>query len=321
MVTGRKAGDRHPRHRQRGAPGPRAVRRTIPAMTAIVMDGNALRDETVLALRAQIEAAGSPPVCLATVLVGDDRRASATSAASNARPPRPACSPATSSCPATAQAGGGRGRRRAAGRRPDVHGILVQLPLPAGLDPDAVLDLMPADKDVDGLTERSMGRLVRGEPGLVGVHAARRDAPARALRRGTSGAAGGRHRAFDARRPAPVAAARPQGHRRHRHDRPLPHAPTSSRCAVTPTSSSAPPAQARHDHRRPRQARRRASSTWGCRAPRPASSATSTRRRPAIAGAITPMPGGTGPMTIACLLENTVSAARLQGVDVGSPVT
>jgi len=33
----------------------------------------------------------------------------------------------------------------------------------------------------------------------------------------------------------------------------------------------------------------------------------------AVAGAITPMPGGTGPMTIACLLENTLTAARLQG--------
>jgi len=33
----------------------------------------------------------------------------------------------------------------------------------------------------------------------------------------------------------------------------------------------------------------------------------------AVAGAITPMPGGTGPMTIACLLENTLTAARRQG--------
>ena len=33
----------------------------------------------------------------------------------------------------------------------------------------------------------------------------------------------------------------------------------------------------------------------------------------AVAGAITPMPGGTGPMTIGCLLENTVEAARMQG--------
>jgi methylenetetrahydrofolate dehydrogenase (NADP+)/methenyltetrahydrofolate cyclohydrolase len=33
----------------------------------------------------------------------------------------------------------------------------------------------------------------------------------------------------------------------------------------------------------------------------------------AVAGAITPMPRGTGPMTIACLLENTLSAARMLG--------
>ena len=39
-----------------------------------------------------------------------------------------------------------------------------------------------------------------------------------------------------------------------------------------------------------------------------------------VAGWITPMPGGTGPMTIACLLENTVTAARLQGVRVGGRV-
>ena len=43
----------------------------------------------------------------------------------------------------------------------------MQLPLPSGLDPEPVLDLVPAEKDVDGLTERSMGRLVRGRPGLV----------------------------------------------------------------------------------------------------------------------------------------------------------
>ena len=37
------------------------------------MDGNRLRDETVARLRGEIEALGSPPVCLATVLVGADR--------------------------------------------------------------------------------------------------------------------------------------------------------------------------------------------------------------------------------------------------------
>jgi 5,10-methylene-tetrahydrofolate dehydrogenase/methenyl tetrahydrofolate cyclohydrolase len=41
-------------------------------MTAVVMDGNALRDEIVSGIRTTVEAAGSPAICLATVLVGDD---------------------------------------------------------------------------------------------------------------------------------------------------------------------------------------------------------------------------------------------------------
>ena len=47
---------------------------------------------------------------------------------------------------------------------PEVHGILVQLPLPDGLDADAVLQLIPAEKDVDGLTERSLGGSCAASP-------------------------------------------------------------------------------------------------------------------------------------------------------------
>ncbi|MEO1446241.1 MAG: bifunctional 5,10-methylene-tetrahydrofolate dehydrogenase/5,10-methylene-tetrahydrofolate cyclohydrolase, partial [Cyanobacteria bacterium J06635_11] len=45
-------------------------------------------------------------------------------------------------------------------------GILVQLPLPAHLDATALLALIDPDKDVDGLHATNLGRLVRGEPGL-----------------------------------------------------------------------------------------------------------------------------------------------------------
>ena len=41
-------------------------------VTAIVMDGLALRDELLEGLAKRIEAAGIPPICLVTVLVGDD---------------------------------------------------------------------------------------------------------------------------------------------------------------------------------------------------------------------------------------------------------
>jgi methylenetetrahydrofolate dehydrogenase (NADP+)/methenyltetrahydrofolate cyclohydrolase len=47
---------------------------------------------------------------------------------------------------------------------PAVHGILVQLPLPAQIDVTAVHQAIAPDKDVDGLTPVSVGRLVRGEP-------------------------------------------------------------------------------------------------------------------------------------------------------------
>jgi methylenetetrahydrofolate dehydrogenase (NADP+)/methenyltetrahydrofolate cyclohydrolase len=50
--------------------------------------------------------------------------------------------------------------------RPDVDGILVQLPLPKGLDAAAVVNALDPDKDVDGLHPISQGRLVSGMPGL-----------------------------------------------------------------------------------------------------------------------------------------------------------
>lgn len=49
---------------------------------------------------------------------------------------------------------------------PDVDGILVQLPLPGHIDADRVLAVLDPAKDVDGLTETSAGRLVLGKPGL-----------------------------------------------------------------------------------------------------------------------------------------------------------
>ncbi|MFH1347662.1 MAG: bifunctional methylenetetrahydrofolate dehydrogenase/methenyltetrahydrofolate cyclohydrolase FolD [Candidatus Margulisiibacteriota bacterium] len=47
-----------------------------------------------------------------------------------------------------------------------VHGILVQLPLPKGLDPIAALDEISPEKDVDGLHPLNMGKLLRGEEPL-----------------------------------------------------------------------------------------------------------------------------------------------------------
>ncbi|WP_375208835.1 bifunctional methylenetetrahydrofolate dehydrogenase/methenyltetrahydrofolate cyclohydrolase FolD [Hyphomonas jannaschiana] len=48
----------------------------------------------------------------------------------------------------------------------NVDGILLQLPLPKGLDADAAIERIDPSKDVDGLTEVSAGRLSLGKPGL-----------------------------------------------------------------------------------------------------------------------------------------------------------
>jgi len=50
---------------------------------------------------------------------------------------------------------------------PAIHGILVQLPLPPHLDPAPIIDAIDPDKDVDGLHVINAGRLASGQKGLV----------------------------------------------------------------------------------------------------------------------------------------------------------
>ena len=52
-------------------------------------------------------------------------------------------------------------------RDPMVHGILVQLPLPPGLDPQAIVAAIDPAKDVDGLSPVNAGRLANGLPALT----------------------------------------------------------------------------------------------------------------------------------------------------------
>ena len=50
---------------------------------------------------------------------------------------------------------------------PAIHGILVQLPLPAGLDAQKILSLIPVEKDVDGFSESNIGSLCLNNNCLV----------------------------------------------------------------------------------------------------------------------------------------------------------
>ena len=58
-------------------------------------------------------------------------------------------------------------RIRALANDPTIDGILLQMPLPAGLDPDEALEQIPPHKDVDGLHPYNAGRLAQGNPTFI----------------------------------------------------------------------------------------------------------------------------------------------------------
>lgn len=132
-------------------------------MTAKIIDGKAIAeavrqeaaDETA-ALKKQF---GTAPT-LAAVLVGDNP-ASQTYVNSKGK----ACEAAgmgsvTHRLPATATQEEVEALVRALNADPAINGILVQLPLPKGLNEQAVLDLISLDKDVDGFHPMNIGQLV-----------------------------------------------------------------------------------------------------------------------------------------------------------------
>jgi len=139
-------------------------------MTAAAIDGRAfalrLRERVAAAVPTFVEAAGRPPG-LAVVLVGEDP-ASMVYVRSKAK--------------AVIEAGMASFEHRlpdTTGQSElislierlnadeDVDAILVQLPLPAGIDDKAVIETIDPAKDVDGFTPVNAGRLAIGEDGLV----------------------------------------------------------------------------------------------------------------------------------------------------------
>jgi methylenetetrahydrofolate dehydrogenase (NADP+)/methenyltetrahydrofolate cyclohydrolase len=103
---------------------------------------------------------------LATVLVGDN-----AASASYVRGKRKACAevgvfPDGHELPTQTTQAELLGLVQSLNRRTDIHGILVQLPLPAHLNADAIIDAIDPDKDVDGLHPISQARLVMGRQGM-----------------------------------------------------------------------------------------------------------------------------------------------------------
>ena len=187
----------------------------------------------------------------------------------------------------------------------DVDGILVQLPLPGQIDAQAAINAVAPEKDVDGFHPINAGRLASGQPG-----------PVPCTPRGVMHLLAG----------VPLAGARAVVLGRSQIvGRPMAQLLLAADCTVTIAHSRTRDLAAECARAdilvaavgRPEMVRA------GWVKPGAVVIDVGINRLPdgrlvgdvafaevsAVAGAITPVPGGVGPMTIACLLENTLDAA------------
>lgn len=280
---------------------------------ATILDGRILAAEVKARLAAELTAMGNPAVTLATVLVGDDEASHIYVRGKHRDAQLVGMDSRNLELPADATQAQVEELVASLAADPHVHGILVQLPLPVGLDSEAVLALIPPPKDVDGLTPTSLGALVRGLPGHVsctprGVMAllARYGvtvAGKRAVVVGRSTLVGLPLVLLLARKgtDATVTLA---------HSR-TPDLAELTREADIVVAAAGSPGLITAAHVKPGAA---VIDVGTSRTPDGIRGDVAFAEVAEVAGAITPMPGGTGPMTRACLLENVLDAARMQGV-------
>lgn len=114
----------------------------------------------------QLEAALGRPPCLAVVLVGDDPASQVYVRNKGRRTEAAGMRSVEHRLPADVSQSDVVALVQALNADDEVDGILVQLPLPKGLDETEVVQTIRPDKDVDGLTAQSAGALVLGAPGM-----------------------------------------------------------------------------------------------------------------------------------------------------------
>jgi methylenetetrahydrofolate dehydrogenase (NADP+)/methenyltetrahydrofolate cyclohydrolase len=280
---------------------------------AILMDGNIVAKKIQDKIASDLAQSPNAKITLATVLIGDDpasklyvgmkeKRAAAigihskhVELAGDISMPQ-ACEVITKLA-----------------NDPNVHGILIQLPLPKQLDTHRIIDLIPPEKDVDGLSENNLGKLMRSEPGLVpctplGVmrileHYGIETSGKRAVVIGRSTLVGLPQVLLLGRKGIDATVT-------------LAHSRTENIGELTKAADIVVAAAGiahlvKRDHIKSGATVIDVGVTRTNEGIRGDVDFDSVQT---VAGAITPMPGGTGPMTVACLLENTIYAAKLQNV-------
>ena len=194
-----------------------------------------------------------------------------------------------------------------------VDGILVQLPLPPGLDAEAVIEAIDPAKDVDGFHPINVGRLVTGMPGLVPctpLGCVRLAKSVSASLRGMEAVVIGRSNIVGKPVAQLLLAEDCTVTVAHSRTRDL---GSVVRRADLVVAAVGRPEMVRGDWIKPGAividvGINRVETEGGGKGRLAGDVAFDEVRR--VAGAITPVPGGVGPMTIACLLRNALDAAR-----------
>ena len=133
---------------------------------AVMIDGRAIADRLLQDIARDVQMRARPPG-LAVILVGDDP-ASKVYVGNKIK----ACAKAgiasfEHKLPASATQAEIQSLITTLNKDISVNGILLQLPVPGNLDSDALIQTIDPAKDVDGLTISNIGKLVSGKPGLV----------------------------------------------------------------------------------------------------------------------------------------------------------
>ena len=281
-------------------------------MTAVILDGKLVASEVKQQIAVQVEQLAKRGIkpFLATIQVGDDPASSSYLRGKHKAAEDVGIQSENHHLSANTAQDKLEALLGQLNTNPKVHGILVQLPLPRGFDQDRIIERIIPYKDVDGLHPINEGRLAAGKEELVpctpkGI--------IKLLSRYKVPIAG--QRAVIINRTTLVG--RPLANLLLNRDATITicHSKTPNLAQITKTADVLVSAvgrenfQIRPDHVKPNAAVVDVGLT---RVEGKLRGDVDFEAVSKLAGFITPVPGGVGPMTVACLLENTVQAATLQ---------
>jgi len=295
---------------------------------ALRLDGKQLASELEIRLRREIEVAtvqaGRPPG-LAVLRVGDDPASAVYVANKEKACARIGVASYGSHLPGSSSQHDVLAAIASLNADERVDGILLQLPLPSGLDEGPLLAAIDPDKDADGLHTLNLGRLLKGEPGPrsctpAGVMAllARQQVPLEGKRAVVVG------RSILVGQPMALMLQAADATVTVAHSRTT-HLAEITRQADVLVVAAGRPRMIGADHVR---AGAVVVDVGIHRLPPPADAPEGTRAKlcgdvraeelESIASALSPVPGGVGPMTVTMLLVNTVVAwAKRHGISHG----